>query len=164
MTNRNVQKTQNIQTSEIMSSPRKSAVSLWITRGIYSGDWLLDSDGHVLSPVRWNGQNKHRDDHLVTEGKHVVHVFYRDKTRSVFEYMGVKHGNTRCIEAGDPERNTAALYEFTLLTYGPELLLPAGTVCAPGLMTPEYCKWKSAAMEATGLVGGNKASGIIKHE
>jgi len=138
--------------------------SIWITSGKYMGDRLFDSDGKMASPVRWNGQDKHRADYLVTDGKHDVHVFYREKNTEAFKYIGVKHGDVHCIEDGDVERKIPAVYEFTILTEGIELLLPSGTLCAAGLITPGYCKWKSAAMEAAGLVGGNKVSGIIKHK
>ena len=139
------------------------SVSITIKQGMYPGDSIHNADRTIASTVKWQGQSKGRDDHLVTEGNYFKHIWYSKRVSEPLTYIGVIDGPVRCIAEGNSAVGRPATYEFNIRTTGPGLRLTSGTICNDGVVDGEYCKWKMAAIRMAGLVGGNPCSGIMGH-
>jgi hypothetical protein len=107
-----------------------------------------------------------RYDHVVTEGRHKTHVFYRSKF-GPFKYLGVvdnetiKEDNDESIaDKYNNDEKKPAKYKFTVSTYPG---VARGTVCEPKGSLDHY-KWKRAACIVLGLTGGSLGSGITEHQ
>jgi hypothetical protein len=86
-----------------------SVLVLFHTKGSYNDDWEPMTPIGNTSNFKWNGQNFHRDDHLMTShGKNAL-IVCRDKKNSPFTFYGTIENITHedvLIPKGTPRRFT----------------------------------------------------------
>jgi hypothetical protein len=89
---------------------------------------VVEGNEHAII---WNGQNKGRRDHVVTNCDKEIHVMYRVHSRIGYTYYGTLNNESmhRMIQ-GDPDNNVPSSYFFRLNTDGQRL--PFGHVCEAG--------------------------------
>jgi hypothetical protein len=88
---------------------------------VNTGEWRLV----------WAGQNKGRDDHIVTDGRREIHVVCRQKAGTPYVYYGILRNETQqVLTAGDPANNIPTRYFYNLDTTSDRLRVPFQTVLA----------------------------------
>ena len=76
--------------SNSLKNPNKKKVQLVLfhTEGEYEDDWIPLTPINGTSSCKWNGQKKHRFDHLMTDYGENVIVLARDRKDKPYKYMG----------------------------------------------------------------------------
>jgi hypothetical protein len=86
---------------------------------VNTGEWRLV----------WAGQNKGRDDHIVTDGSREIHVVCRQKMGKPYVYYGILRNETQqVLTAGDHQNNIPTRYFYHLDTTSDRLRVPFKTV------------------------------------
>jgi hypothetical protein len=131
---------------------------LFHTKGSYEDDWEPMTPIGNTSNFKWNGQNFHRDDHLMTtHGKNAL-IVCRDKKTSPFTFYGtienILHEDQVLIPRGTPHRFTIQNINIQRTFNGVE----PGSV----LQRCNDMAWMKSALHNLGLrrVGGNHLGGI----
>ena len=69
-------------------SNKKTQLVLFHTKGKYKDDWIPMTPINGTSSCKWNGQNHHTFDYLMTDYGENVIVLARDKHNKPYKYMG----------------------------------------------------------------------------
>jgi hypothetical protein len=108
-------------TGELMQMPGEFVYNYRdeILLNVNTGEWRLI----------WAGQNKGRDDHIVTDRTREIHVVCRQKMGKPYVYYGILRNETQqVLTAGDPQNNIPARYFYNLDTTSDRLRVPFKTV------------------------------------
>ena len=130
---------------------------LFHTKGSYQDDWEPMTPIGNTSNFKWNGQNCHRDDHLMTTyGKNAL-IVCRDKKTNAFTFYGTIENilpeTTAPLPKGTPRRFTIKnAKQETFNGVDPDSELPRCNGMA----------WMKSALHKLGLqhVSGNHLGGI----
>jgi hypothetical protein len=135
-----------------------SVLVLFHTKGSYQDDWEPMTPIGNTTNFKWNGQNCHRDDHLMTShGKNAV-IVCRDKKTGPFHFYdtieNILHEDHGLIPKGTPRRFTIKNINIHATFNG----LPPGSV----LPRCNDMAWMKSALHNLGLrhVSGNHLGGI----
>jgi hypothetical protein len=142
----------------------KCVLVLFHTKGSYENDWEpMTPAGNGNRNFKWNGQNYHKDDHLMLSHGHNTLILTRTRKTGAFTFWG-KVDKIELAEVVEVEKGTAKRYILRQNDSNPAF---NGILPGTKLHRTNELAWKKSALFRLGLrqitpqrLGGNHIGGI----